>query len=547
MGFSHNKEERKMTESVEDPRMVKALCRYEVVGRYLAMQPKRGQRRKLLEQLASQNWLGPEGALFQVAAETIRVWVRQYRKDGLPGLMDKKHEARGIQVLTEEQTKLLCQLKKEVPERSLERIIEIAEQTELVEPGVLKRSTVHRVLKSNGLSARKSRVADQKDLDRFEADYPNDLWQSDMLVGPWLPDPDKPGKMRRANLFAFIDDHSRLLLYGRFSFRENLPELEMVFRRALQKWGKPRRVYYDNGQVYRSGHMKQVVATLGMHRIIFTRSYRPMGHGKVEAFNRLVRNAFLAELKSSCISSLDALNEAFLAWSDIQYNRKLHSELSQTPLDRWRTGIERVEYVEEETLRQAFLWKEHRTPDKTGVLSLLGIRYQVGPNLCRKRVQVRFDPEALQEIEVWHQGRFIERCRPLTVYTHRRPSPVDSLAEPIASSTDKTEPTADWLSHLISERRKRGQLEPSPQQLTQQAQKLRDEADQAVIELLKEQLSAEVLDLGAIQQYLNQYGPFDIDRAEQALEKLFSQGQRRDQHVTFYLNQIRNEQQKGEA
>jgi hypothetical protein len=65
--------------------------------------------------------------------------------------------------------------------------------------------------------------------------------------------------------------------------------------------------------------------------------------------------------------------------------------------------------------------------------------------------------------------------------------------------------------------------------------------------LLKEQLSAEVLDLGAIQQYLNQYGPFDIDRAEQALEKLFSQGQRRDQHVTFYLNHIRNEQQKGEA
>lgn len=535
-----------MTDSVEEPRMAKALSRYEVIGRYLAMQPKRGQKRKLLEQLASQSWVGPDGESFQAAADTIRVWVRRYRNDGLPGLMDKKRVVRGVQVLTDEQSQLVCQLKKEVPERSLERIIKIAEQTGLVEPDVLKRSTVHRVLKSKGLSARKSRVADRKDLDRFEADYPNDLWQSDMLVGPWLPDPSKPGKMRRANLFAFIDDHSRLLLYGRFSFRENLPELEMVFRRALQKWGKPRRVYYDNGQVYRSGHMKQIVATLGLHRIIFTRPYRPMGHGKVEAFNRLVRSAFLAELKSSYINTLDELNEAFLAWSDLEYNRKLHSELGQTPLDRWRSGIERIQYVEEEILRQAFLWKEHRTPDKTGVMSLLGVRYQVGPNLCRKRVQVRFDPEALHEIEVWHQGRFVERCRPLTVYAHRRPSPINSCADTSVPSISNSQPSADWLTHLISERRKRGQLEPSPQELSQQAQKLRDEADRAVIELLKERLATDVLDLSTTQQYLKQYGPFDIDQAEHTLERLFEQEQKQDQHVTFYLNEIRNAQHKGE-
>jgi putative transposase len=535
-----------MSETEQDPRMAKALSRYEVVGRYLAMQPKRGQRRKLLKQLANQNWLGPDGELFRVAADTIRVWVRRYRNDGLAGLMDKQQPLRGVQVLSEEQIDVVCQLKKQVPERSLERIIQIAEQTELIQRGILKRSTVHRVLQSNGLSARNSPVAEKKDLDRFEADYPNDLWQSDMLVGPWLPDPDKPGKMRRANLFAFIDDHSRLLLYGRFSFRENLPQLEMVFRRALQKWGKPSRVYYDNGQVYRSGHMKQIVATLGMHRIIFTRRYRPMGHGKVEAFNRLVRNAFIAELKSSCINCLDALNEAFLAWSDLEYNRKLHSELGQTPLDRWRSGIERVQYVEEETLRQAFLWKENRTPDKTGVLSLLGIRYQVGASLCRKRVQVRFDPEAMHEIEVWHQGRFVQRCRPLMVYANRRPGAVTSFDEPVTSS-DNTEPTADWLTHLITERRKRGQIEPTAQQMSIQAQQRRDEADQALIELLKEQLSSDVLDLKATHQYLNQYGPFDVERAEQTLEKLFSQGHKRDQHVTFYLEHIRRSQHGGEA
>jgi putative transposase len=244
-----------------------------------------------------------------------------------------------VQTLSDEQIELVCKLKRDVPERSLERIITIAEDTKMVEAGVLRRSTVHRVLQAHGLSARHSRVPDAKDLDRFEADCPNDLWHSDLLVGPWLPDPTRVGKTRRAHLYAIIDDHSRLLLSGRFSFREDLPALELVFRRALQRWGKPTRVYYDNAQVYRSGHMKQIVAALGIHRIVFTQPRRPMGHGKIEALNRYIRSAFLAELRSSSVNTLDALNEAFAAWSDLEYNRKLHSELGQSPLDRWRIRI----------------------------------------------------------------------------------------------------------------------------------------------------------------------------------------------------------------
>lgn len=41
-----------------------------------------------------------------------------------------------------------------------------------------------------------------------------------------------------------------------------------------------------------------------------------MGHGKIEALNRLIRRAFLAVLKASGITTLDTLNEAFWAWAD---------------------------------------------------------------------------------------------------------------------------------------------------------------------------------------------------------------------------------------
>ncbi len=373
------------------------------------------------------------------------------------GLMDAPRQHPGAQVLTAEQIELVCQLKKDVPERSRDRMISIAEGTKKVEPGVLRRSTVHRALKAHGLSARKAGVPDAKDLDCFEADAVNLIWHSDMLVGPWLPDPEKPGKMRRAYLYAVLDDHSRRLVYGRFSFKGDLPAMELVLRRAFQRCGLRRRLYYDNAAVYRSRHMQQIVATLGIQRIVYTRPYRPMGNGKQEALNRLIRSAFIAELKASQITTLDALNEAFLAWADTWHNRRCHAETGATPMDRRQVGRDRVRYVDDEGLRQAFLWKERRTSDKAGVFSLFGVRHQAGPEIARRRIEIRYDPVVLWEVEVWHDGEFVQRARPLQILSQRRPRVADP--EPGAAEAS-AEPCVDWLGHLVQRRQRRASSSP---------------------------------------------------------------------------------------
>jgi putative transposase len=511
-----------------DRRFDQALARYQVISAYLAMDPPRGQRRLLLEQLAGKSWTGPDGQPFQVAADTIRSWVRRYMSGGLEALENKPHPRRGCQVLTPEQIELVCRLKREVPERSLDRIILIMEDMGLVERGVVRRSTLHRVLQAEGISARQCRVPDSQDLDRFEADLPNDLWQSDMLGGPWLPDPVRPGRSRRAYLYAFVDDHSRLLLHGRFSFKGDLPALELVFRRCLQRFGQPVRVYYDNGQTYRAGHMRQIVATLGIHRIVFTRPYRPMGHGKIEKLNKFISAAFIAELKASSITTLDQLNEAFLAWADLHYNTKTHGETGQKPIDRWRAGIDKIRYADEEKLRQAFLWREKRTPDKAGVFSMFTVKYQVSAGLARHRVQVRYDPERLEQVR--------ERVKPFEVKPHRRPKPKPDEAAPSDSPT----PAADYLGHLVAKRRKQRLVEPSPQQLAEQALARRAQADQAVVDLLAEYLDPAVFHEATVREYLDRFGPFDDEQVRRVLERLMADGQRNDHHVTFYLDQIRN-------
>lgn len=518
-----------------DPRMKRALCRHEVVSRYLALKPRRGLKKKLLEKLSQETWSGPDGEPMQVSAETIRAWARRYRRSGLKGLMDKERTARGTKVLTEEQQDLVCAMKKEVPSRSIDRIIKIAEQTGKVEHGVLRRSTVHRTLKANGLSKRCLKTPDLADLDRFEADAPNDLWQSDMLVGPWLPDPDNPGKMKRANLFLFIDDHSRLILHGRFSFSENLPHMELVFRRALQKYGICNRAYFDNGKVYRAGHIKQIAAELSIYRIIYTRPYRPEGHGKVEALNRYIRSAFIAEVCASNITTLEELNEAFVAWMEKEYNNRVHGETGETPRARWERGIDKIRFADEETLRRAFLWTETRTADKTGVFRLFGIKYQVGPGYGRSKLQIRFDPDALHEVEVWKKGAFVQRARPLYVSAHRRPK-----QEEAASNNDKRAPVVDYLGHLVEERRAEGIVEPPPKAIAEKAKAKRERNVREIIALLDDRLDEGVVSASDVREFMDTYGPFDVDLAEIALEEMLQSGSPKDLHVSVYLGAMRD-------
>ncbi len=246
-----------------------ALMRFQVISAYLAHDPPLGQRGAVRQALARKAWPLPDGRQVRFSPETLRKWIARYQRGGLDALENAPRARLGVQVLDPDQIEVLCGLKQDVPERSLDRILEIAAKTDLVPAGTVSRSTLHRLLKSRGLSKRPRTAPSTKDLDRFEAELPNDTWQSDMMAGPWLPDPDKPGKQRRAWLTAWIDDHSRLLVYGRFAFKQDTPTLELSLRQAVRRCRVPRRVYYDNGSAYRSKHIGQVCAALGVHRVVF--------------------------------------------------------------------------------------------------------------------------------------------------------------------------------------------------------------------------------------------------------------------------------------
>ena len=236
-----------------------------------------------------------------------------------------------------------------------------------------------------------------------------------MKYGPYLPHPEDPKRKIRTYLVAFIDDATRLLCHGEFYTEQKLPVLEDCFRKAVLKRGLPDNVYIDNGKIFVSRWFRLACARLNI-RHITAAAYSPESKGKIERWNRTVED-FLAEISLEKPDTLAALNQAFATWREEGYNHRVHSALPNvTPAQRFQDDEKRLRFVTLEECRDAFLWEESRRVDKAGCIKLQGNQYEVGLELIRKTVDVRYDPFNLEIMEIWLNGEKKGLAKPLVIH-----------------------------------------------------------------------------------------------------------------------------------
>ena len=192
-------------------------------------------------------------------------------------------------------------------------------------------STVYRFLHNHQLMKVAPGCQDRR---KFEAELPNDIWQSDVMHGPLVT---AAPRQKKSYLIAFIDDHSRLVPYAQFYLSENLNAFLDAFEKALLKRGLPRKLYTDNGSAFRSKHLEHTTASLGI-ALVHARPYLPQGKGKIERFFRRVRQQFLPGVASPV--SLDDLNQQFERWLREDYHNKLHTAIGTTPAQRFTAKME---------------------------------------------------------------------------------------------------------------------------------------------------------------------------------------------------------------
>lgn len=262
------------------------------------------------------------------------------------------------------------------------------------------------------------------------------------MVGPWLPDPSQPGKKRRAHLFCFLDDHSRLIPHAEFFWDEALPRLERVLKVAILKRGLPKALYVDNGQVYNATQFSVACASLGI-QLIHTAPFSPESKGKQERWFKTARLQFMPEVETSAIATLAELNESFWAWLELVYHRNVHSETGQSPLERYQAGLSGVSQADAETLRKAFLWREKRRVRKDGRIELQGNTYRVDPQFTGSQIELRFDPFDLSTLNVWMDGNHYGKA---TVLQQGRDQHI--AVEKLAALTPQPAKPASSLDYL---------------------------------------------------------------------------------------------------
>lgn len=194
----------------------------------------------------------------------------------------------------------------------------------------------------------------------------------------------------------------------------------------------PLAVYVDRGQVYTSKQFDTICASLGIQRILGT-PYYPEGKGKIERFFQFLQTDFLPELTRSEVTSLPQLNQSLLAWLEVVYHRKLHSEIGQAPLERYRQDpAPATRPLDPATLRQAFLHRDHRKVAKTATISFQGNRYRVPDYLRGQTVELRYDPFDLSHLELWFQDTFLQPIQAdhLVKPTHPQVTPDPRPAAP---------------------------------------------------------------------------------------------------------------------
>ncbi|MBO8129868.1 MAG: DDE-type integrase/transposase/recombinase [Peptococcaceae bacterium] len=343
--------------------------------------------KEYLEEVCAKTYDVPGLGLREFSPSTLKHWLTDYRRHGLEGLKREPRSDRGtFRSLSPEAQQFITESLKASPKRSAVNIYQDLLTTKL--PDLPSLSTVQRFIRQN----RNSLVEPEIERRRYECEFANDCWQSDVCVGPYLL---LNGKKKKTYLIAFLDDARRLIVHSQFFFEENYQALEETFRQALLKRGIPKKLFVDNGKIYQSRQLRLICARLGI-ALSFTRPYSPASKGKIERYFRTWRQQFLTPLQSEQITSLQQLNQLNTAYAENTYNHRPHSALGElTPMQRFLQDKDKLQFLSPAQIEAAFLHQVKRRVTKDATVSIERVVFEVPQIYCGQQVDILFQPRDL--------------------------------------------------------------------------------------------------------------------------------------------------------
>lgn len=405
-----------------------------------------------------------------ISVRSLYRYEKAYREGQFTGLKPASREKRRSQKLPDNFDELVSeaiQLRREVPERSIEQIIMILELENRVAPGVLKRSTLERHVYKAGFGKKQMRMyADARNSSSKHFCKPHRmmLLQGDIKYGPKLPI-GKNGAPVQTYLSSALDDHSRFVLASRFYDSQEETIVEDTFHTAIKLYGKFDACYFDNGTQYIAKQLHLSLGRLGI-RIAHAPVRSGKSKGKVERFHQTV-DAFIRESRLKNVKTLEELNRLWEIYLDEYYHKRAHSGIAEyykslgcevpdtgiTPLQEFNRDSRPLTYIDVAVVAEAFLHHETRKVDKGACISFRGNRYETKPSLIGCEVEISYDPMNPESITVHYRGMEPFTSSPLKIgqYCDSRPS----LPASMLPQEAETSRMLDALEHRHSDAKER--------------------------------------------------------------------------------------------
>jgi len=451
-----------------------ARLRFSVVGPLLASPPPRGALCGEFVRLSTKIWQHPTtGEPVQFAVSTIERWYYAARggDDPVAVLRRKPRRDRGRRRAVG--VKLADALRRQYrdhPSWSYQLHLDNLAAQVRSDPDlgpVPSYASVRRYMVASGLEKKRRRKGrklsdgelraherhESREKRSYEAEYVNGLWHLDFHHGSRkILTPQ--GQWARPILLAVLDDHSRLLCHAQWYLQETAECLIHGLVQAFCKRGLPRALMTDNGSAMLASETTQGLGRLSvLHQT--TLPYSPHQNGKQEVFWAQVEGRLLAMLEGELELTMALLNTATGAWAEMEYQRSVHSETGDKPLDRWLDGrsVGR-ESPGVDDLRLAFTTRQVRTQRLSdGTISVAGARFEVPARFAHlRKVQIRYASWDLSHVWLMDEdaGVALQRLFPLDKVRN-----AEGIRRPISTPPrDDTRPdsgVAPLLRELMSE------------------------------------------------------------------------------------------------
>ena len=276
---------------------------------------------------------------FGVSRRWVYELMRRHRTEGDAGL-----DPRSRAPLSSPQTtpapvrERILALRRELAARGLDAGAEtIAWHLQREGLAVPAPSTIHRVLRAEGLVIDQPHKRPRSSWHRFEAQQPNETWQSDFTHWALAGGAD-------VEILNFLDDHSRFLLYCRAHRPVTGPVVLEAFLETADAHGFPRSTLTDNGLVYTArfaggrGGLNAFERTLRDLGIVQKNGSpnHPQTQGKIERFHQTLKR-WLATREPS--RTLEELNTDLGLFARVYNAERPHRALGRRTPDQAYTAL----------------------------------------------------------------------------------------------------------------------------------------------------------------------------------------------------------------